>query len=73
MLGKFGSAGLTLPGHGVTNLTAYLTEMVLSAGRVSVILGTASGAQQLGPIAALVVGFYIARAGFWAAQSAVRR
>ena len=28
MLGKFGPAGLTLPGHGVTNLTAFLTEMV---------------------------------------------
>ena len=67
MLGKFGSAGLTLPGHGVTNLTAFLTEMVLTAGLVSVILGTASGAQQLGPIAALGVGFYIALAGFWAA------
>ena len=67
MLGKFGSAGLTLPGHGVTDLTAFLTEMVLTAGLVSVILGTASGAQQLGPIAALGVGFYIALAGFWAA------
>ena len=67
MLGKFGPAGLTLPGHGVTNLTAFLTEMVLTAGLVSVILGTASGAQQLGPIAALGVGFYIALAGFWAA------
>ena len=67
MLGKFGPAGLTLPGHGVTNLTAFLTEMVLTAGLVSVILGTASGAQQLGPIAALGVGFYIALAGMWAA------
>jgi aquaporin Z len=67
MLGKFGAAGLTLPGHGVTNLTAFLTEMVLTAGLVSVILGTASGAQQLGPIAALGVGFYIALAGFWSA------
>jgi len=67
MLGKFGPAGLTLPGHGVTNLTAFLTEMVLTAGLVSVILGTASGAQQLGPIAALGVGFYIALAGLWAA------
>jgi aquaporin Z len=67
MLGKFGSAGLTLPGHGVTDLTAFLTEMVLTAGLVSVILGTASGAQQLGPIAALGVGFYIALAGFWSA------
>src|SRR6516162_2031944 len=67
MLGKFGPGGLTLHGHGVTNLTAFLTEMVLTAGLVSVILGTASGAQQLGPIAALGVGFYIALAGFWAA------
>jgi aquaporin Z len=67
MLGKFGPAGLTLPGHGVTNLTAFLTEMVLTAGLVSVILGTSSGAQQLGPIAALGVGFYIALAGLWAA------
>ncbi len=67
MLGKYGSAGMTLPGHGVSNLTAFLTEMVLSAGLVSVILGTASGAQQLGPIAAIGVGSYIALAGLWAA------
>ncbi len=67
MLGKFGSAGLTLPGHGVSNLTAFLTEMVLTAGLVSVILGTASGAQQLGPIAAIGVGSYIALAGLWSA------
>jgi aquaporin Z len=67
LLGKFGSAGLTLPGHGVTSLTAVLTEVLLTAGLVSVILGTASGAQQIGPIAALGVGFYIALAGLWAA------
>ncbi len=67
LLGRFGTAGMTLPGHGVTNLTALLTEVVLSAGLVSVILGTASGAQQIGPIAALGVGFYIALAGLWAA------
>lgn len=67
MLGRFGPAGLTLPGHGVSNLTAFLTEVVLTAGLVSVILGTASGAQQLGPIAAIGVGSYIALAGLWAA------
>jgi aquaporin Z len=67
LLGRFGTAGMTLPGHGVTNLTALLTEVVLSTGLVSVILGTASGAQQIGPIAALGVGFYIALAGLWAA------
>lgn len=67
MLGKYGSAGLTLPGHGVSNLTAFLTEMVLTAGLVSVILGTASGAQALGPIAAIGSGSYIILAGMWGA------
>lgn len=67
MLGKYGSAGLTLPGHGVSNLTAFLTEMVLTAGLVSVILGTASGAQALGPIAAVGTGSYIILAGMWGA------
>jgi aquaporin Z len=67
MLGKYGTAGLTLPGHGVSNLTAMLTEIVLTAGLVGVILGTASGAQALGPIAALGVGSYIILAGMWAA------
>jgi len=67
MLGKYGSAGLTLPGHGVSNLTAVLMEGVLTVGLVSVILGTASGAQQLGPLAAIAVGSYIALAGLWGA------
>jgi aquaporin Z len=67
MLGKYGAAGLTLPGHGVSNLTAVLTEMLLTAGLVSVILGTASGAQALGPIAAIGSGSYIILAGMWAA------
>src|SRR5262249_23373395 len=34
-------------------------------GLVSVILGTASGAQQIGPLAAIGVGSYIALAGLW--------
>jgi aquaporin Z len=38
---------------------------VLTAGLVSVILGTASGAQQIGTLAALGVGGYIALAGLW--------
>jgi aquaporin Z len=42
-----------------------LWEMVLTAGLVSVILGTASGAQQIGPLAAIGVGSYIALAGLW--------
>src|SRR5260370_42280544 len=50
-LGKQGSAGLTLPGNGISTTAALLWEMVLTAGLVSVILGTASGAQQIGPLA----------------------
>jgi aquaporin Z len=39
---------------------------VLSAGLVSTILGTASRAQNLGPLSAVGVGAYIALAGLWA-------
>jgi aquaporin Z len=65
MIGKQGSAGLTLPGHGISTGTAMLWELVLTVGLVSTILGTASGAQNLGAIAALGVGGYIALAGLW--------
>jgi aquaporin Z len=65
LIGKQGSAGLTLPGHGISAGTALVWELVLTTGLVSVILGTASGAQQLGPLAALGVGSYIALAGLW--------
>jgi aquaporin Z len=65
LIGKQGSAGLTLPGHGIPTGTALVWELVLTAGLVSVILGTASGAQQIGPLAAIGVGGYIALAGLW--------
>ena len=48
LLGKQGSAGLTLPGHGISTGTALAWEALLTTGLVSVVLGTASGAQQLG-------------------------
>ena len=48
LIGKQGSAGLTLPGSGISTITAMLWEAVLTAGLVSVILGTASGAQAVG-------------------------
>jgi aquaporin Z len=67
MLGRQGSAGLTLPGSGVPAVTAMLWEAVLTAGLVSVILGTASGAQQVGSLAAIGVGSYIVLAGLWGA------
>jgi aquaporin Z len=66
LLGKQGSAGLPLPGDGISTLTAMLWEIVLTSGLVSTILGVSSGAQQLGPIAALGVSSYIALAGLWA-------
>jgi aquaporin Z len=66
LIGKHGSAGLTLPGHGISTVTAMLWEALLTVGLVSTILGTASGAQQVGPFAALGVGSYITLAGLWA-------
>ncbi|MBO0776424.1 MAG: aquaporin [Actinobacteria bacterium] len=64
-VGRHGGAGLALPGPGISATTAMLWEMVLTAGLVSVVLGTASGAQQVGPLAAIGVGSYIALAGLF--------
>jgi aquaporin Z len=65
LIGRHGPAGLTLPGPGIPAPVAMVWEMVLTAGLISVILGTASGAQQVGSLAALAVGSYIALAGLW--------
>jgi aquaporin Z len=66
-VGRHGAAGLTLPGPGISTAAAMLWEALLTVGLVSVILGTASGAQQLGPFAAIGVGSYIALAGLFGA------
>jgi aquaporin Z len=63
LIGRHGSAGLTLPGPGVSLGVAMAWEALLTTGLVSVILGTASGAQQIGPFAAIGVAAYIALAG----------
>jgi aquaporin Z len=65
LIGRQGAAGLTLPGDGISTFTAMLWEIVLTAGLVSTILGVSSGAQQVGPMAAIGVGSYIALAGLW--------
>jgi aquaporin Z len=65
LLGRHGSAGLTLPGSGISAPVALIWELVLTTGLVSVILGVASGAQQVGSLAALGVGSYIALAGLF--------
>ena len=57
--------GSNYPAHGYTSTDAFMMEGVLTLGLVSVILGTASGAQNLGVIGALGVGGYIALAGLW--------
>jgi aquaporin Z len=70
LLAVFGNVehlGATLPGSGYANWQAFLMEVALTGTLVSVILGTASAAQNVGPIAALAVGGYIALAGLWAA------
>jgi aquaporin Z len=59
--------GATLPGPGFANWQALLMEVALTGMLVSVILGTASAAQNVGAIAALGVGGYIALAGLWSA------
>jgi len=65
--GDVGNLGATTPGAGISAWTTVLVELVITAGLVSVILGTASGARNIGANAALAVGGYIALAGLWAA------
>ena len=67
VFGNIEHLGATLPGAGYENWQALLMEIALTATLVSVILGTASAAQNVGAIAALGVGGYIALAGLWAA------
>ena len=57
--------GSNYPAVGFSARDAFFMEAVLTFGLVSVILGTASGAQNLGVIGAIGVGGYIALAGLW--------
>ena len=59
---KYGS---NYPATGYANWQAFLMEALLTLGLVSVILGTASGAQNIGIFGAIGVGAYIALAGLW--------
>ena len=65
LLGKLGMLGATEPGPGISATQAMFMEMILTVGLVSVILGTASGAQNVGVFGALGVGGYIILAGLW--------
>ncbi len=59
---KYGS---NYPAHGYSSQAAFWMELILTMGLVGVILGTASGAQNVGVIGAFGVGGYIAVAGLW--------
>lgn len=67
VLGKVGRLGATVPGDGISSAQALGMEIVLTAGLVNTILGTASGARNVGTNGAIAIGGYIALAGLWAA------
>ncbi|MBW4033790.1 MAG: hypothetical protein HIU88_14205 [Acidobacteria bacterium] len=65
----FGSGtalGVTVPGHGFSQLQAFAIETLLTLGLVSVVLGAASGAQNVGALSAVAAGGYVVLAGLWA-------
>ncbi len=66
MFGTAGALGATVPGRGIGDAAAFAMEVVLTAGLVNTILGTASGARNIGTNGAIAVGGYIALAGLWA-------
>jgi aquaporin Z len=65
VFGDVGGLGATLPGQGFTDLQAVTVELLLTVGLVSTILGTASTAQNVGPLSAIAVAGYIILAGLW--------
>jgi aquaporin Z len=67
VFGNIQHMGATLPGPGYHDWQAFLMEIVLTGGLLSVILGTASAAQNVGALGAFGVGGYIALAGLWSA------
>ncbi len=68
LFGTIGFLGVTHPGNGVGNFTALAMEILLTAGLMNTILGTASGAaRNIGSNGALAAGGYIALAGLWVA------
>lgn len=66
LFGLTADLGATTPHAGVSGPQAFVLETVLTAGLVNTILGTASGARNIGTNAGIAVGSYIALAGIWA-------
>jgi len=65
IIGVSAKYGSNYPTPGYSSFQAFWMEALLTLGLVSVILGTASGAQNVGVIGAVGVGSYIALAGLW--------
>ena len=65
-VGDLGQLGASTPGLGVSGLSAFFIELMLTLGLVTVTLGTASGQNNVGPNAAIARGGYVAAAGLWA-------
>jgi aquaporin Z len=65
--GTTGAIGATMPGAGASSGQALAMEVLLTAGLVNTILGTAYGARNIGTNGAIAVGGYIVLAGLWAA------
>jgi len=66
MFGTVAHLGATIPGNGINNTKAFAMEVFLTAGLINTILGTASGARNIGANGAIAVGGYIILAGLWA-------
>ena len=65
VIGVSATYGSNYVASGYSAVAGFWMEAVLTLGLVSVILGTASGAQNIGIVGAFGVGAYIALAGLW--------
>ncbi|MBD0297466.1 MAG: aquaporin [Flavisolibacter sp.] len=66
LFGTTSKLGATVPYPELDHWKAFAVEVVLTTGLVNTILGTASGARNVGNNGALAIGGYIALAGLWA-------
>ena len=66
IFGLTDNLGSNVPGPGVAGPIAVLVEAVLTAGLMVTILGSAHGARNVGPNAAIAVGGFTVVAKFWA-------
>ncbi len=67
LFGTAGDLGATVPASGLGAFRVFALEALLTTGLVNVILGTASGARNIGTNGAIAVGGYIALAHILAA------